>query len=73
MAVSDHMIIIVTTMIANYLFLWKQGWGRRILADILFIVIGFATHYVVSVSEYPWGILLVVIATTDLLYQVANP
>lgn len=73
MAVSDAMVIVLVICTLVYLMLWRMGDVRRAIADILLIVIGVASHYIVSVTQYPWGFVIAAIAIIDLLWVMFVP
>lgn len=71
-SVSDGTILVVLLCALNYLMIWRQSWVGRLIGDIMFVVIGVSTYLLVS-TDYPWGILLAVIAGIHLLWTVATP
>lgn len=73
MAVTDTAVMILLTSAVNFFLLWNKGYLKRIVADIIFLAIGFATHFAVSVTEQPWGILIMAIAAIDLVWNVLSP
>lgn len=73
MAVSDQMIIVLLLCTLNYFMLWRGGWGKRILADLFYMIIGIGSNYILSIANYPWGYVIVIIAAIDLIYLVLNP
>lgn len=74
MALTDNVIIWTVIMAGNYLVIWRRGWIGRILGDLMFIFLGFTTYLFVEapVTNWPWGIIVAVIAGIDLLLTVSK-
>ena len=72
MAISDSTVLVILLCALNYGIIWQKGFIGKIIGDIMFLIIGISTYLIVS-TDYPWGILLAIIAGIHLLWTVADP
>lgn len=72
MAVGDSTILVVLLCALNYALIWNKGYVGKLIGDLMFLVIGISTYLIVS-TDFPWGILIAIIAGIHLMWTVAAP
>lgn len=73
MAIDNNVILLCGVGALNYFLIWRRNsYASKIIADVLFILIGFTTYLIVPapVTDWPWGVLIAIIAGIDLLIHL---
>lgn len=73
MALDNNIVLLVGAGVLNYFLIWRRNsYVTKIIADIFFIMLGMATYLVVPapVTDWPWGIIIVIIAGIDMLLHI---